>query len=141
MTPPTLDRDERDALVDLMGYRFFAIGARRLDEERQRGVEEEESVARFREDLQLMTDLAWLPRRWLERLGWPEADKADFELSLEPGPLRRALRRAIEDASRAAAGGPDFPDVDEERRQTFERAERACAALLAEIEHRSEESP
>lgn len=123
MDTPTIDRDCRDALVELMGYRFFVRGDSGLADPGA----DDEPIARFRDDIQLMTDLAWLPRPWLVELEWPEAEQAEFRLTLEPGRLRRALRRAVDDAREACRSDPN---IDEARREVFDRAEKACMEIL-----------
>jgi hypothetical protein len=128
MRPPTVDRDGRDALVELMGHRFFA------QEDGGPGAphgDDEEPIRQFRDDLQLMTDLAWLPRRWLVELQWPEADLAEFTFSLEPRRLRRALRRAARYAEETCRTDPD---LDEVRRQQFERAQETCSRIVEDLD-------
>ena len=127
MSTPSIDRDGRDALVELMGYRFFVRGDTGLADDHS----EEAPIARYRDDLQLMTDLAWLPRRWLIELGWPEADQAEFAFSLEPDRLRRALRRVGRYAEEACRCDPN---VDDEQREVFEQAGRSCSRVLEDLE-------
>lgn len=132
MSTPSIDRDGRDALVELMGYRFFVRGETGLADEHS----EEAPIARYRDDLQLMTDLAWLPRRWLIELGWPEADQAEFGFSLEPDRLRRALRRAGRYAEEACRCDPN---VDDDQREIFEQAGRSCSRVLEDLERQGGE--
>lgn len=127
MNAPTVDRDGRDALVELMGHRFFAQEDHGLGEPHG----DEEPIAQFRDDLQLMTDLAWLPRRWLVELEWPEADQAEFAFSLEPDRLRRALRRAARYAEETCRTNADLDDA---RREQFERAGQACSRILEDLD-------
>jgi hypothetical protein len=127
MSAPTIDRDGRDALVELMGFRFFVKDETGLADEHP----DEAPFARYRDDLQLMTDLAWLPRRWLIELEMPEADQAEFGFTLEPDRLRRALRRVGRYAEEACRCDPT---VSDEQREVFEQAASACSRVLDELE-------
>lgn len=129
--PPTVGRDDRDLLVDLMAWRYFVAGDLRIMRELDHGVGGQESAARFRDDLALMGDLAWLPRWCLGRLGLPESEKEEFEIWLPPDRLRAAVERALADAREASAAGAC--PLEGSPTDLFDRAAQACQALLADI--------
>jgi hypothetical protein len=135
--PPTIGRDDRDLLVDLMAYRYFVTSDLRIMRELDHGVGDEESATRFRDDLALMSDLGWLPRWCLGQLGLPESEKEEFEIWLPPDRLRAAVGRALADAREAVAAGAS--PLEGSPADLFDRAVQACEALLADID-RTEES-
>ncbi|MBS1881476.1 MAG: hypothetical protein JSS97_00800 [Actinobacteria bacterium] len=132
MGQTTLDRDDRDALVDLMVYRYFVGADLRIMRDRERGVADELVATWFKDDMALMTDLGWLGRWCLGVLGLPGDEKTEFEISLPPERLRPALERALADAREASAAGSSPLDGSPEG--LFDRAAQACEALLAEID-------
>jgi hypothetical protein len=137
MGPVTIGRDDRDLLVDLMAYRYFVTADLRIMRDLDHGVGDEESATRFRDDLALMSDLGWLPRWCLGRLGLPESEKEEFEIWLPPARLRGAIERALADAREASAAGAS--PLEGSPGDLFDRATQACEALLADID-RTEES-
>lgn len=130
--PPTVGRDDRDLLVDLMAYRYFVTADLRIMRDLDRGVGDEESANRFRDDLALMSDLAWLPRWCLGQLGLPESEKQGFEIWLPPDRLRAAVERALFDAREASAAGAS--PLEGSPDDLFDRAARACEALISDID-------
>ncbi len=137
MGRPTVDRADRDALVDLLIYRYFDDPDLRTMRETEAGVGDDLIKAWFHDDLALMADLDWLERWCLAPLGLPESSKAEFEIGLAPDRLRAAVERALADARAASAAGASPPEGSPE--DLFDRAAQACEALLSEID-RTEES-
>lgn len=136
MGQPTLGREDRDALVDLMVYRYFVTADLRM-RDCERGIGDELVASWFKDDMALMDDLGWLRRWCLGVLGLPGDEKTEFEIWLPPERLRPAIERALADARVASARG-DSP-LDGSSEDLFDRAVQACEALLAEID-RTEES-
>jgi hypothetical protein len=136
----TIDRGERDSLQALMAYRFFTAGDRRLQRALEQGVTHEQLAREFEQDGQLMQDLGWFDRELAEALRMPEADQAEFELTLPTGALASTLKRAREDARVAFADGlKQTPtETDEERRARFRLAEQTCDELLARLGNKEE---
>jgi hypothetical protein len=134
---PTVDRDDRDGLVDLLVYRYFVTADLRIMRDRERGVADDLIEAWFKDDLALMADLDWLQRWCLGQLGLPESEKTEFEIRLAPDRLRAAVERALADARAASAAGASPLEGSPEG--LFDRAAQACEALLSEID-RTEES-
>jgi hypothetical protein len=132
MEQPTLDRDARDALVDLMVYRYFVTADLRIMRDCEQGIDDELVAAWFKDDMALMDDLGWLRRWCLGVLGLPGDDEADFELRLPPERLRPAIERALADARAASATAASPHEGTPE--DLFDRAARACEALLEEID-------
>lgn len=130
--PPTVGRDDRDLLVDLMVYRYFVSGDLRIMRDLDHGLGEQETGAQFRDDLALMSDLEWLPRWCLGQLGLPESEKEEFEIWLPPARLRAAIERALADAQEASASGTS--PLEGSPADLFDRAAQACEALLADID-------
>jgi hypothetical protein len=137
MALPTVDRADRDALVDLLIYRYFADADLRVMRETKAGVADDLIKAWFHDDLALMADLDWLERWCLGPLGLPESSKAEFEIALAPDRLRAAVERALADAR--AASAVDASPLEGSPEDLFDRAAQACEALLSEID-RTEES-
>jgi hypothetical protein len=132
MEQPTLDRDARDALVDLMVYRYFVTADLRIMRDCEQGIGDERVAAWFKDDMTLMDDLGWLRRWCLGVLGLPGDEESEFELRLPPERLRPAIERALADA-RAASGSGASP-LDGSPGDLFDRAARACEGLLEEID-------
>lgn len=136
MTPLTIDRGRRDALVDLMMYRIIVVGDQRLDRDRDRGISDEVIASQFSDDGALMVDLGWLDRWWLTRLDLPEARKEHFEIEVAHDRLRGTLKRALDDAlalDAAAIGArPSVLTHD------FGLAAQTCRELLAELDRMEE---
>jgi hypothetical protein len=136
MTPLTIDRGRRDALVELMMYRIIVIGDQRLDRDRNRGIGDEVIASQFGDDGALMVDLGWLDRWWLTRLDLPEARKELFEIRVAHERLRGTLERALDDAlalDAAAIGArPSVLTHD------FGLAAQTCRELLAELDRMEE---
>jgi hypothetical protein len=132
MGQTTLDRDDRDALVDLMVYRYFVSADLRIMRDCERGVGDELVAAWFKDDMALMSDLGWLQRWCLGVLGLPGDEKTEFEIWLPPERLRPAVERALADARAASAAG--VSPLDGSPEDLFDRATQACEALLAEID-------
>lgn len=130
--PPTIGRDDRDLLVDLMVYRYFVSADLRIMRDLDRGVDGEDTAARLRDDLALMSDLEWLPRWCLGRLELPESEKEEFEIWLPPARLRGAIERALADAREASASGAS--PLEGSPADLFEQAAQTCEALLADID-------
>jgi hypothetical protein len=135
MTPLTIDRGRRDALVELMMYRIIVVGDQRLDRDRNRGIGEV-IASQFGDDGALMVDLGWLDRWWLTRLDLPEARKEHFEIRVGHDRLRGTLERALDDALAldAAAIGAR-PSV---LTRDFGLAAQTCRELLGELDQREE---
>lgn len=138
----TIDRRERDSLHALMTYRFFIGDDRRLQRALEQGVTHEQLAREFEEDAQLMQDLGWLDKELAKALGMPEADQAEFELTLPAEALTNTLKRAREDARAGFADGlKQTPtETDEERRARFRLAEQTCDELLARLGNQEEAS-
>jgi hypothetical protein len=134
---PTVDRADRDALVDLLIYRYFADAGLRTMRETKSGVADDLIEVWFHDDLALMADLDWLERWCLAPLGLPESPKAEYEIGLDPDRLRAAVERALADARAAASAGASPLEGSPE--DLFDRAAQACEALISEID-RTEES-
>jgi hypothetical protein len=132
MAQPTLDRDARDALVDLMVYRYFVSADLRIMRDCEQGIGDELVVAWFKDDMALMGELDWLKRWCLGVLGLPGDEGTEFELRLPADRLRAAIERALADARAASASGA--APLDGSPADLFDRAERACEALLEEID-------
>jgi hypothetical protein len=128
----TLDRDTRDALVDLMAYRYFVSADLRIMRDCERGIGDDLVAAWFKDDMALMRDLDWLQRWCLGLLGLPGDDGAEFELRLPSERLRPAIERALADARAASAAGAT--PLEGSREDLFDRAAQACEALLREID-------
>jgi len=116
------DAEQRDAMRELMAYRLFVIGDRRLAAAVLAGTPHEQLAAEFGEDLRLMGDL-----------GWDQAERGEVLLTMRRRPLELTLRRMRTDAAEAKSNGVrQRPgETDEERAARFELAERACEDLLA----------
>jgi hypothetical protein len=132
MGQTTLDRDDRDALVDLMVYRYFVSADLRIMRDCERGIGDELVAAWFKDDMALMSDLGWLQRWCLGVLGLPGDEKTGFEICLPPERLRPAVERALADAREASATGAS--PLDGSPDDVFDRAAQACEALLEEID-------
>ena len=120
----TASAAQRQALRDLMAYRLFVIGDRRLAAAVIEGTSHEQLAAEFGEDLRLMGDL-----------GWDPAESGEVALTMSRRPLELTLRRMRQDAVEAQKGG-DFQrlsETDGERRAKFKLAEQACDELLAAL--------
>ncbi len=98
VTPLTIDRGRRDALVELMMYRIIVVGDQHLDRDRNGGISDKLIALQFGDDGALMVDLGWLDRRWLTRLDLPEARKEHFEIRVAHERLRGTLERTLDDA-------------------------------------------
>jgi hypothetical protein len=111
---------QRVALRELMAYRLFASGERRLIQARH-----EDTAAEFADDLRLMQDVGWDP----------EADGVTV-ITMDRGALELTLRRMRQDAAEAPAWAiRQHPDeTDEERAARFEFAERVCDELLLALD-------
>ena len=70
----------------------------------------------------------------------PEADQAEFKLTMPTVALASTLKRAREDARVAFADGlKQTPtETDEERRARFRLAEQTCDELLARLDNKEE---
>lgn len=136
----TIDRREHDSLHALMTYRFFIGDDRRLQRALEQGVAHEQLAREFEEDAQLMQDLGWLDKELMEALAMPEADRAEFELTMPVEALTNTLKRAREDARAGFADGPKRTptETDEERRARFQVAEQTCDELLARLGNQEE---
>jgi hypothetical protein len=132
MEQTTLGRDDPDALVDLMVYRYFVSADLRIMRDCERGIGDELVAAWFKDDMALMDDLGWLRRWCLGVLGLPGDEKTEFEIWLPPERLRPAVERALADATAASAAGTS--PLDGSPGDLFDRATQACEALLAEID-------
>ncbi len=136
MTPLTIDRGRRDALVELMMYRIIVVGDQRLDRDRDRGIGDEIIASQFGDDGALMVDLGWLDRWWLTRLDLPEARKEHFEIRVAHDRLRGTLERALDDAlalDAAAIGARPCVLTHD-----FGLAAQTCRELLAELDRMEE---
>lgn len=131
MGQPILDREARDALVDLMAYRYFVTADLRIMRDCERGIADELVAGWFEDDLALMNDLGWLKRWCLGKLGLPESEKTEFEVWLPPDRLRASIERALADARAASAAGAS--PLEGSPDDLFDRAAQACEDLLAEI--------
>lgn len=136
MGRPIVDRDDREALVDLMIYRYFTDADLRIMREKRAGVADDLIEAWFHDDLALMADLAWLERWCLGSLGLPESEKTGFEIGLATDRLRAAVERALADARAASAAGASPLEGSPE--DLFDRAAQACEALLSQIDRTEE---
>ncbi len=116
---------QRVALRELMAYRLFASGERRLIQAHHEGTSHEQLAAEFSQDLRLMGDIGW----------GPEAD-GPAVITMERRALEPALRRMRQDAAEAPAWAiPQRPhETDEERAARFEVAERVCDELLLALD-------
>ncbi|MGH2940092.1 MAG: hypothetical protein ACRDPE_18435 [Solirubrobacterales bacterium] len=132
MGQPTLDRDTRDALVDLMVYRYFVSADLRIMRDCEQGIGDDLVAAWFKDDMALMGDLDWLRRWCLGVLGLPGDEAAEFEMRLPTERLRPAIERALADAREASAAGASPLHGSPE--DLFDRAARACEALLEQID-------
>ena len=116
---------QRVALRELMAYRLFLCGERRLIQARHEGTSHEQLAEEFADDLRLMQDVGWDP----------EAD-GPAVITMERRALELALRRMRQDAAeapgRAIRRRPD--ETDEERAARFEIAERVCDELLLALD-------
>lgn len=121
----TADAGQREALRDLMGYRLFVIGDRRLAAAVLAGTPHSQLATEFGEDLQLMGDL-----------GWDQSECGDVVLTMRRRSLELTLRRMRQDAAEAKTDGARQrpTETDEERAARFELAERACEDLLAALD-------
>lgn len=137
----TIDRRQRDSLHALMTYRLFIADERRSQRAREQGVSHEQLAREFEEDAQLMQDLGWLDKELMEVLAIPDADRAEFELTMPVESLTNTLKRAREDAHAGFADGlKQTPtETDEERRVRFQVAEQTCDELLARLGNQEEE--
>jgi hypothetical protein len=117
---------QRVVLRELMAYRLFLSGERRLVQAHQEGTSHEQLAAEFSADLRLMQDVGWDP----------EADGAAV-ITMDRRALEPALRRMRQDAAEAPAWAiRRHPgETDEERTERFEIAERVCDELLLEFDH------
>jgi len=120
----TITGYQRDVLHDLMLYRFFPIGDRRLRQARLKGVSHERIAEEFGEDLRLMQDLDWGP-----------SQRKRVVLTMKSTSLARTLRRMREDAIAGPAEGihSEPNETDEEREVRFKLAEQTCDELLAAL--------
>jgi hypothetical protein len=137
---PTIDHRERDSLHALMSYRFFVGDDRRLQRTPEQGVTHAQLAREFEEDMWLMGDLGWLDREPAEALGMPDADRAEFELTMPAEALASTLKRAREEARVGFAEGLKRTptEIEEEHRARFRLAERTCDELLARLGHQEE---
>jgi len=117
--------EQRVALRELMAYRLFLSGERRLIQARREGASHERLAAEFSEDLRLMQDVGWDPEA--EGPAVITMDRRALELT-----LRRMRQDAAEASAWAIRGRPG--ETDEERAARFEAAERACDELLLALD-------
>lgn len=136
----TINRRERDSLHALMAYRFFIGDDRRLQRALEQGVTHEQLAREFEADMWLMGDLGWLDRELAEALAMPEADRAEFELTMPAEALTNTLKRVRKEARAGFADGlKQTPtETDEERRARFQVAEQTCDELLARLGNQEE---
>lgn len=123
MAPITAD--QREVLRDLMAYRLFIIGDRRLAAAVLAGTPHEQLAEEFGQDLRLMEDL-----------GWDRAIQGEVVLTMRRRPLELTLRRMRHDAEQSQADGalPRRPsETQKERVASFQLAERVCDDLLAAL--------
>jgi hypothetical protein len=116
---------QRGAVRELMAYRLFLSGERRLIQARREGTSHEQLAAEFAEDLRLMVDV-----------GWDPADDDAAMITMDRRALELVLRRMRQDAAEAPAWAiRQHPDeTDEERAARFEFAERVCDELLLALD-------
>jgi hypothetical protein len=121
----TASASQRTALRDLMAYRLFVIGDRRLAAAVIEGTPHEQLAAEFGEDLRLMGDV-----------GWDQAEHSEVVLTMERRLLELTLRRMRQDAVEAQTQTvPQRPtETDEERTARFKLAEQVCDELLAALD-------
>lgn len=123
---------QRQALCELMAYRLFLVGDRRLARAQLEGAPPEQLAEEFGQDLRLMLDI-----------GWDRDEGGPVVLTMEPRSLERTLRRMRQDAvdalAQTANQGPN--ETDEERAARFATAERVCDELLAALDQPKEEPP
>jgi hypothetical protein len=131
-----IDRVQRDSLHALMTYRFFIGDDRRLHRAVEQGVTHEQLARGFEEDAQLMQDLGWLDQELAEALGMPDADRAEFELTMPAEVLASTLKRAREEARVGLKRTPT--ETEEEHRARFRVAEQTCDELLTRLGHQEE---
>lgn len=136
----TIDRRQRDSLHALMTYRFFIGDNRRLHRALEQGVTHAQLAREFEEDMWLMGDLGWLDQELAEALGMPDADRAEFELTMPAEALASTLKRAREEARVGFADGLKRTptETEEERRARFRVAEQTCDELLTRLGHQEE---
>jgi hypothetical protein len=117
---------QRVVLRQLMAYRLFLSGERRLIQAHHEGIPHEQLAAEFSDDLRLMQDVGWNP----------EAD-GPAVIKMERRPLELALRRMRQDAAEARNWAIRLQphETDEERAARFESAERVCDELLLALDH------
>lgn len=117
---------QRVVLRELMAFRLFLSGERRLIQARQEGTSHEQLAAEFSADLRLMQDVGWDP----------EAE-GPAVITMDRRALELALHRLRQDAAEAPVWAiPQHPyETDEERTDRFEVAERVCDELLLSLDH------
>ena len=136
----TIDREQRVTLQSLVAYRLFLCHEVRLKRLGAEGVDVEEIALQFNDDMRLMQDIGWLERWLMETLNMPEAEQAEFELTMPRDDLIATLVRARTDARLGVADAIKRTptETDEERRARFQVAEQTCDELLARLDYREE---
>jgi len=119
----TITSAQREVLRDLMAYRLFMVGDRRLEAAMAEGASHDQLAAEFADDLRLMRDL-----------GWDRHKRGDVVLTMPSRPLELTLRRMRFDAVEAQAEDVQPNETQEERMARFQLAERTCDELLAALD-------